>query len=188
MSQLATNSVITLVLGLVIGLPQLLLAVLTWCAARKSASRGSSQSAFTRCFNLLTSFQSRTPRRTLWTVFSCYSVRNQLQHSWILFLLRIAVEPLLYASFSPITKGQVRPIRLSNSFKMAKIYLALRNPFYRIMWLRLDKRITLRYGFIIRRVLIELTMIAVVLALRCIIEFSVSLLLSWGAYLFSFSL
>ncbi|KAN0095066.1 hypothetical protein V8E51_015777 [Hyaloscypha variabilis] len=39
MSQLSIDSVVNLVLGLVIGLPQLLLAILTWCEARRSASQ-----------------------------------------------------------------------------------------------------------------------------------------------------
>jgi len=56
MSHLSIDLVVTLVLGLVIGLPQLLLAILTWCEARRSASQGNSQSTTARYFNLLTLF------------------------------------------------------------------------------------------------------------------------------------
>jgi hypothetical protein len=54
MGQLSTDSVITLVVGLIIGVPQLLFAILTWWEAKRSAPPSDSQLISVEFFCTLT--------------------------------------------------------------------------------------------------------------------------------------
>jgi hypothetical protein len=56
MGQLSTDSFINLVLGLVIGAPQLVFAILTWWEAKRSAPQSDSQLISVDFFSILTCF------------------------------------------------------------------------------------------------------------------------------------
>jgi hypothetical protein len=56
MGQLSTDSVITLVVGLVLGAPQLLFTILTWWEAKRSAPQSNSQFISADFFSILTCF------------------------------------------------------------------------------------------------------------------------------------